>query len=115
MVTQNELKVVLKVSAQAGQSGVADKTSVESRAKDDDFQEEKRRRRHISNDTLPGAKNSTKPVPITTAVKPPPKAVLTYNFFAPLRTTDIDMESTGLQASDHPVRTQAQKQGNIHC
>jgi hypothetical protein len=37
-VTLNELKAVLKVSAQAGQSGAANKPSVESRAQDD-FQE----------------------------------------------------------------------------
>jgi hypothetical protein len=27
----------------------------------------------------------------------PPKAVLTHNFFGPLRTTDMDMETTGAQ------------------
>jgi hypothetical protein len=62
-------------------------------------------KRHISNNTLQIAKKSTIPVPTTAAVKLPPKAVLTLNFFAPLRTTDIDMESTGLQASNHPIRT----------
>jgi hypothetical protein len=36
-VTLNELKAVLKVSAQAEQSGVTNKTSVESSAHDIDF------------------------------------------------------------------------------
>jgi hypothetical protein len=36
-ITLNELNVVLKVCAQEGQSGAANKTSVESTAKDDDF------------------------------------------------------------------------------
>jgi hypothetical protein len=40
-VTLNELKAILKVSAQAGQSGEVSKTSVESLAQDDDFQEVK--------------------------------------------------------------------------
>jgi hypothetical protein len=40
-------------------------------------------------------KKSTKPVPTSTTVKLPPKAVLTHNFFAPLRTTDMDTQTTG--------------------
>jgi hypothetical protein len=43
----NELKAVLKVNAQAGQCGAVTKTSFESAAHDDDFQEVKRRKRHI--------------------------------------------------------------------
>jgi hypothetical protein len=38
---------------------------------------------------------STEPVPISAAVKLPPKAVSTRNFFAPLRTTDMDTQNTG--------------------
>jgi hypothetical protein len=56
------MKAVSKVSAQAGQSGVVDKTSVESTAQDDDFQAVKRCKRHISNNTSQTAKNSTKPL-----------------------------------------------------
>jgi hypothetical protein len=54
------LKAVLKVSAQAGQGGAANKTPVESTAQDDDFQEAKRHKRRISNDTSQTAKKSTK-------------------------------------------------------
>jgi hypothetical protein len=50
-VTLNKLKAVLKVSARAEQSGAVNRTPVESTAQDDDFLEEKRRERHISNDT----------------------------------------------------------------
>jgi hypothetical protein len=39
MVTLNELKAVLNVRAQAGQSGAVNKTSVESMTQDDDFWE----------------------------------------------------------------------------
>jgi hypothetical protein len=48
MVTLNELNAILKVSAQAGQSGAVNKYSVESTVQDDDFWEVKRRKRHIS-------------------------------------------------------------------
>jgi hypothetical protein len=47
--TLNKLKAVLKMSAQAGQDNTVNKTSVESVAQDDDFQELKRRKRHLSN------------------------------------------------------------------
>jgi hypothetical protein len=49
-VTPTELKTVLKMSAQAGQSGVVNTTSVESTSQDD-FREVKRRKRLISNYT----------------------------------------------------------------
>jgi hypothetical protein len=56
-------------------------------AQDDHFQEEKRCKWHISNNTMQTAKKLTKPLPTSTAVKLPPKAALTHNFLAPLRTT----------------------------
>jgi hypothetical protein len=65
------------------------KTSLESAAQDD-FQEVKRRKRHIYNNTSQAAKKSTKPFPTSAAVKMPPKAVLTYNIFTPLRTTEAE-------------------------
>jgi hypothetical protein len=57
----NEPKAVLKVSAQAGQSGEVNKTSVESTAQDDDFQKVNRHKRHISNNNYQTGKKSTKP------------------------------------------------------
>jgi hypothetical protein len=48
-VTLNEVKAILKASAQAGQSGVVNKTSVASTTQDKDFHEVKRRKRHIPN------------------------------------------------------------------
>jgi hypothetical protein len=85
------------VSAEAGQSGVANKISVASTAQDDDFQEINRSKRHIPNDIAQTAKNSTKLVPTSATVKMPPKAMLTRNFFAPLRTTEMDTETTGVE------------------
>jgi hypothetical protein len=96
-VILNELKAVMKVSAQAGQNCVVNKTSVESAAQDDDYHEVKGRNRNISNNTSQTAKKSTKPVPTSAAVKLPPKAVRTPKFFAPLRTPDMDTETTGTE------------------
>jgi hypothetical protein len=73
------------------------KTLVESTAQDDDFHEIKRRKRHLSNNTSQTAKKSIKPVPTFAAVKLLPKSVPTRNTFAPLRTTDMDTETTGVE------------------
>jgi hypothetical protein len=72
-VTLNELKAVLKVSAKAEQNGVVNKTSVEPIAQDDDFQEVKRCKRHVTNNTSHTVKMSTRPVLISAAVKLSPK------------------------------------------
>jgi hypothetical protein len=93
-VTPNELKAVLKVSAQERQSGAVNKTTLESVAQDDDLHEMKRHMRRIPNNTSQTAKKSTKPVPASTAVRLPPKVVLTHNLFVLLRTTAMDVETT---------------------
>jgi hypothetical protein len=49
--TPNELKAVVKMSSQEGQSGAVNKTSVESTAQDDDLGEVKGRNRRYSDDT----------------------------------------------------------------
>jgi hypothetical protein len=85
--TLNAPKAVLKVSAQEILSSAVNKTSVESTAQDDYFQEVERRRRHIFNNTSQTAKKSTKPIPASIAAKMPPKAMSNRNFFTPLRTT----------------------------
>jgi hypothetical protein len=66
---------------------------VGSRAQDDDFQEVKRRKKHISNNTSQTAKKSTKPVPISAAVKMSSKAMLNDDFFVLLRCIHMDMET----------------------
>jgi hypothetical protein len=98
-----KLKAVLKMSAQAGQSSAMNKTSVDAKVQDDDFQDVKRHKRHISNDTSQTTKESTKQVPTSTAVKLPSKSVLTRNFFAPLRTTDMDMKQEAPKRSGRPT------------
>jgi hypothetical protein len=66
-------------------------------ALDDDLQEVRRHKRPISNDASQTARKSTKSVPISAAVKLTPKAVLTGRFFAPFRTTDMDMETAAAE------------------
>jgi hypothetical protein len=83
-VTLIELKAV---SAQPKHSGAVNRTSSEPTARDEEFHEVKGRKRHNSNYTSQSAKNSTKTVPISAAVKLSPKAVSARNLFAPLRTT----------------------------
>jgi hypothetical protein len=78
-----------------GKGGAVNKTSVESVAQNDDFQEVSRRKRHISNNTSQTAKKSTKPIPISEAVKMPSKTMLICDFSAPLGTNDMCMETTG--------------------
>jgi hypothetical protein len=62
-VTMNELKAIMKVSAQAGQSRGVNKTSVESRAQNDDVWEVKMRKRQYSDNSSKTAKKSTISVP----------------------------------------------------
>jgi hypothetical protein len=94
-VTLNELKAVLKVSAQEGQSGAVNKSSVESTAQDDDFHEVTRPQSYksISNNTSQTTKKSTKQIPTSAAVEMPPQAVSTREFFASLRATTVDTET----------------------
>jgi hypothetical protein len=58
-VALNELKAVQKVSAQEGQRGAVNKTSLASKVQNDDFQEVMRHDRYISNNTSQTAKKPT--------------------------------------------------------
>jgi hypothetical protein len=100
----DELKAVLKTNAQAEHSGALTKTSLESAAHDDDFQEVDRLKRHISNDTSQTTKKSTVSVPKSAAGKLPTKAGITRNFIAPHRTNDMDKETTGAENTNRRRR-----------
>jgi hypothetical protein len=71
-VTLNKLKAILKVTVQERRSGAVNKNSVESMTQDD-FQEVKKRKRHIFNNISQRTKKSTKPVSISAAIKMPLK------------------------------------------
>jgi hypothetical protein len=90
------LKAVLKVNAQAGQCGAVTNTSLDS-ADHDDFQEVKRRKRHISNGTSQTAKKLIISAQKSAAGKLPTKTMITRKFFAPLRTNDMDTETTAAE------------------
>jgi hypothetical protein len=100
------------VNAQKGKSGAVTKTSLESTAPDDDFQEVKRRIRHMPNDTSQTAKKSTISAPKSAAGQLPTKAVITRNFFAPLRTNDMDTEATEAENS-RPENQAPRKSGRL--
>jgi hypothetical protein len=51
-LTLKELQAALKAKSQSSQSGAVNKTSLESTAQDDDFQEIKRRKRRICNNNI---------------------------------------------------------------
>jgi hypothetical protein len=93
-VTLIEMKAV---STQAKHSDSLNDTSSDSTAQDDDLLEVKKRKKHNSDDTSQSAKNSTKTVAISAALKLPPKAVSTLKFFAHLRTTGMDTETAGAE------------------
>jgi hypothetical protein len=80
-------------------------------AQDDNFQEVKRCKRYISNNTSQTARKSTKSVSTSAAVKLPPKAVLTHTF-ALLRTTDMDTEV--LAQRTHYQRRLPENQAGYH-
>jgi hypothetical protein len=85
------------VSAQAKHSVTANKTSSEPTAQDEEFRKVKRRKRQNSNGNSQSARKSTKTVSTSAAVKLPPKAASTRNYFAHLRTTEMDTETTGAE------------------
>jgi hypothetical protein len=101
LVTLNELKTVLKVNTQAGHSG-----AVKSKDQGEDIQEVKNYRTH---NTSRPAKKPTKPFPTSATVELPPKAVLTCESFAPLRTPDMDTEiicaENALQEKEAPRKS----------
>jgi hypothetical protein len=55
------------------------------------------RKRYISNDTSQTAKKSTISVPKSAPVKLPTKAIITHNFFSPLKTNNMDTETPGAE------------------
>jgi hypothetical protein len=85
------------VSAQAKYKVTANKISSEPTAQDEEFREVKRRKRQNSNGKSQSAKKSAKTVAASAAVKIPPKATLTRNYFEPLRTTDMVTKTTGAE------------------
>jgi hypothetical protein len=97
-VALHELKAVLKASTPAGQF----KTPKSAATQEDGFKEVRRRKRHNTNESAPTSKKAA-----FSAVDTPPKEVATRNFFAPLRTSDMDTDSTNTEATPREAATPA--------
>jgi hypothetical protein len=91
-VALNDLKSLLKTSSSAG--GTA--TGIESvkSTEEDGFKEVRRRKRHSTNEAAPTSKK-----PAAEAKSTPAKEVATRNFFAPLRATTRDTDSSVTEAT----------------
>jgi hypothetical protein len=89
-VALHELKAVLKASTPADQY----KTPMSSDTQEDGFKKVRRRKQHSTNESVPTSKRAA-----FSAVDTPPKEVATLNFFAPLRASDKDTDSTNTEAT----------------
>jgi hypothetical protein len=89
-VALHELKAVLKASTPAGQF----KTPKSAATQKDGFKEVRRRKRHNTNESATTSKKAA-----CTVVDKPPKEVATRKFFAPLRASHMDTDSTNTEAN----------------
>jgi hypothetical protein len=94
-VALQELKTLLKAHTPAGQS----KTTEEDGSK-----EVRRRKRHSSNESAPTIKKAV-PTADSAAVNTTSKTVPTRNFFAPLRASSMDTDSSGTEANPQKEET----------
>jgi hypothetical protein len=90
-VTITDFKSILKV-------GKSTEKSTEKTAQDEDFQEVRRCKRHNTTEAAPTSKKAV-PTGASAPVSRPPKEKTTRNFFAPLRTAKMDIDSGGSDAS----------------
>jgi hypothetical protein len=95
-VSLHELKAVLKASTPAGKF----KTPKSAATQEDGFKEARRRKRHNTNENAPTSKKAA-----FSAVDTPPKVVATRNYFAPLRASDMDTDSTNTEATPREAAT----------
>jgi hypothetical protein len=88
-VALNELKSLLKTNNSAGGTDTAAKSTQE-----DGFQEVPRRKRHNTTEAAPTSKKAA-----AEAKSTPNKEIAMRNFFAPLRATTMDTDSSGAEAT----------------
>jgi hypothetical protein len=99
-----KLKAVLKESTPAGQS----KTPKSAATQEDGFKEVRRRKRHSTNETVPTSKKAV-PIAASTAEDTPSKEVVTRNYFAKLRVSDMDTDSANTEASPDEAAAPAKR------
>jgi hypothetical protein len=91
-VALKELKSLLKASNSAG--GTNTSTESVKPSQDDGFKEVRRRKRHNTNEVSPTSKKSA-----ADATNNNKQEVATRNFFAPLRATTMETDSSGAEAT----------------
>jgi hypothetical protein len=100
-VTLQGIKAVIKARTLADQTNIP-KTTGQQTNKKDDFQEVRRRKRRATNETTGTSKKATVQNKTSTALNIPlPKEVVTRNFFAPFRATDMDTDVSGTEANSN--------------
>jgi hypothetical protein len=93
-----------------------DSTLPAQQSSSEEFREQRRRKRNPSDEPAKKSKTST-PTPGTKDSKPRPQGeVATKNFFAPLRTAEMDVESTPVEGAktSQPEKHQPAKQVGRH-
>jgi hypothetical protein len=91
-VAVKELKSLLKTSNSAGRNNAT--TESVKPSQDDGFKEVRRRKRHSTNEAALTSKK-----PAAEAKNTPNKEVAMRNFFAPLRATNMDTDTSGAEAT----------------
>jgi hypothetical protein len=100
-VTLQELKAVIKARTPADQTNIP-KTTGQQTNEEDDFQEVWRQKRRATNKTTRTSKKATVQTKTLTALNiPPPKEVVTRNFFTPLKAADMDTDASGTEANSN--------------
>jgi hypothetical protein len=96
-VALQELKAVLKASNSAGQS----QTPKSPATQEDGFKKVRRRKRHSTNEAARTSKKAGTTATLA-AVETPPRVVATRNFFAPLRTTGMENDTSNTPQEEAP-------------
>jgi hypothetical protein len=100
-VTLQELKAVLEARTLAGRTDLP-KTTGQQTTQEDCFQEVRRPKRHATDETIGTSKKAAVQTKTSPSLNiPPPKDLVTRNFFAPLRTVDMDADAFGTEASSN--------------
>jgi hypothetical protein len=96
-VTLLELKAVLKARTLAGHSNVP-KTTGQQTKRGEGFQEVRRRKRRATEEITGTSKKAAVQTKTSPALYSHPKEVVIRNFFAPLRTADMETDASGIEA-----------------
>jgi hypothetical protein len=91
---------VIKARTIADQTNIP-KTTEQQTNKEDDFQEVRRRKRRITDETTGTSKKATVQTKTSTALNILPKEVATRNFFTPLKAADMGTDASDTEANSN--------------